>query len=256
MRLVVIIIFLTLFLLAAFTPFESREATGFLRVSDKVVLDGTGDPLVLKGFNIAFKDFNATLGEKDIQRIADAGANNIRLVIDYRQLESSPFVYDEKHFALLDAIVSWCEKYGVYLILDMHLAPGIQNPHDFVVHRETALKFWEESQYQERFYALWTVIARRYADRKIIAAYDLLNEGVAPDEVQYLKVMNTVAAKVRQHDKHHILIVEEALLPNGVKKILPIADDNVIYSIHFFTRPNSLSIPPRGNGPSRAIPEK
>ena len=237
MRPVVVIILLALFLLASFTPFESREATGFLRVSDKVVLDGAGDPLVLKGFNIAFKDFNGTLGEKDIKRIADSGANNIRLVIDYRQLESSPFVYDEKRFALLDTIVSWCEKYGVYLILDMHLAPGIQNPHDFVVHREKSLRFWEESQYQERFYALWTVIARRYANRKIIAAYDLLNEGVAPDESQYLKVMNTVAGKVRQHDKHHILIVEEALLPNGAKKILPIADDNVIYSIHFFYPP-------------------
>ena len=50
---VVIIIFLTLFLLAAFTPFKSREASGFLRVSDREVLDGAGDPLVLKGFNIA-----------------------------------------------------------------------------------------------------------------------------------------------------------------------------------------------------------
>ena len=237
MRPVVIIICLTLFLLVFSTGFERREVNGFLHVVDKEVLDGAGDPLVLKGFNVAFKDFNGPLGEKDIKRIADAGANNIRLVIDYRQLESSPYEYDERRFELLDTVVSWCEKYGVYVILDMHLAPGIQNPHDFVVHREKSFNFWEESQYQDRFYALWTVIARRYADRKIIAAYDLLNEGVAPDETQYLRVMNNVAGKVRQHDKHHILIVEEALLPNGTKQILPIDDDNVIYSIHFFYPP-------------------
>lgn len=234
---VIIVLFLALFLLASSTAFERREATGFLRVSDQVVLDGGGDPLVLKGFNVAFKDFYRTLGEQDVKRIADTGANNIRLVIDYRQLESAPFVYDEKGFALLDTIVSWCEKYGVYLILDMHLAPGIQNLHDFVVHREKSFRFWEESEYQERFYGLWTVIARRYADRKIIAAYDLLNEGVAPDEVQYLKVMNTLANRLRQHDEHHILIVEEALSSNGAKKILPIADNNVIYSVHFFYPP-------------------
>jgi aryl-phospho-beta-D-glucosidase BglC (GH1 family) len=231
------IIGLTLILLLSFARFESRETAGFLRVSDQEVLDGAGDPLVLKGFNIAFKDFDGTLGEKDIKRITDSGANSIRLVIDYRQLESSPFEYDAKNFGLLDTIVSWCDKYGIYLILDMHLAPGIQNPHDFVVHREKSYRFWEESQYQERFYALWTAIAKRYADRKIIAAYDLLNEGVAPDETQYLKVINTVADKVRQYDKHHILIVEEALLPNGTKRIFPIADDNVIYSIHFFYPP-------------------
>ena len=237
MRKVLVTIGLTLFLLVTFSQFKSHEATGFVRVSDKVVLDGTGNPLVLKGFNIAFKDFNGILGEKDIKRIADSGANNIRLVIDYRQLELSPHAYNDKSFALLDTIISWCEKYGVYLILDMHLAPGIQNPHDFVVHRERIYRFWEESQYQERFYALWTVIAKRYANSKIIAAYDLLNEGVAPDETQYLKVINTVASKIRQYDKHHIMIVEEALSPNGTKQILPIADDNVIYSIHFFYPP-------------------
>ena len=143
-----------LFLLLSFTRFENRESTGFLRVSNQVVLDGAGDPFVLKGFNIAFKDFVGTLGEKDINRIADSGANSIRLVIDYRQLELSPFEYDHKSFALLDTIVTWCEKYGIYLILDMHLAPGIQNPHDFVVHREKSYRFWEESQYQEQFYAL------------------------------------------------------------------------------------------------------
>jgi len=234
---VMIIGFVLLLLFLSFTRFESRESYGFLRVSDQVVLDDAGNPFVLKGFNIAFKDFTETLGEKDIKRIADSGANSIRLVIDYRQLESSPFEYDHKSFALLDTIVSWCEKYEIYLILDMHLAPGIQNPHDFVVHREKSYKFWEESQYQEQFYALWIAIAKRYADRKIIAAYDLLNEGVAPDETQYLKVMNTVAGMVRQYDKHHILIVEEARLPNRTKKILPIADDNVIYSIHFFYPP-------------------
>jgi len=231
------VIFLSLFLLVFFTIFESREAADFLRVSGDAVLDGAGNPFVLKGFNIAFKDFKRTLGETDIKRIADTGANSIRLVLDYRQLESSPFEYDEESFSLLDAIIAWCEKHKVYLILDMHLAPGIQNPHDFVVHRESSYRFWEEDQYQERFYALWAAVAKRYADRTIIAGYDLLNEGMAPDATKYLEVMNTAARKVRHYDEHHILIVEEALLRNRTKQLLPIADDNVLYSIHFFYPP-------------------
>ncbi len=237
MRLVLVIVFLSSFLLASLTKFENRADSGFLRVSGDAVLDGTGNPFFLKGFNIAFKDFKRTLGEIDIRRIADTGANSIRLVIDYRQLESSPFEYDEENFSLLDAIIAWCEKNDVHVILDMHLAPGIQNPHDFVVHREKSYRFWEEEQYQERFYALWEVIARRYADRTTIAGYDLLNEGVAPDESKFLEVMNVVAGRIRKYDKHHILIVEEALLGNRTKQLLPIADDNVLYSIHFFYPP-------------------
>lgn len=237
MRTAAVVIILSLSLLVSFTKFESYEPTGFLRVSGDVVLDGAGNPLTLKGFNIAFKDFKRTLGETDIKRIADTGANSIRLVLDYRQLESSAFEYNEESFSLLDSIIAWCEKHKVYLILDMHLAPGIQNPHDFVVHREKSYRFWEEDQYQERFYALWIAIAKRYADRTIIAGYDLLNEGMAPDETKFLKVMNTAARKVRQYDEHHILIVEEVLLRNGTKQLLPIADDNVIYSVHFFYPP-------------------
>ena len=234
MRPVAVVVFLSLLLLMSIAKFESREDTGFLRVSGDALLDGAGNPFLLKGFNISFKDFKQVLGEVDIKRIADTGANSIRLVLDYRQLESSPFEYDEESFSLLDTIISWCEKHKVYLILDMHLAPGIQNPHDFVVHREESYRFWEEGHYQERFYALWTAIAKRYADRTIIAGYDLLNEGMAPDSAKYLKVMNTAARNIRQYDEHHILIVEEALLRNRTKQLLPIADDNVLYSIHFF----------------------
>ncbi len=225
------------FLLASFTESTSGGVPGFVRVSGDKVLDGAGAALVLKGFNIAFKDFKDTLGETDLQRVAATGANSIRLVLSYRQLESSPFRYDEAGFALLDAIVAWCEKYKVYLILDMHLAPGIQNPHDFVVHREKSYRFWRETQYQERFYALWKVIAARYAQRKIIAAYDLLNEGTAPDAAQYLKVMNTAAGEIRMHDGNHMLIVQEAVSPTRGKRLLPIEDDNVLYSIHFFYPP-------------------
>jgi hypothetical protein len=229
--------FVSVLLLASLAEAASDVASGFVRVSGEKVLDGAGEPLVLKGFNIAFKDFRGTLGEVDIKRIADTGANSLRLVLDYRQLESSPFEYDEAGFALLDAIPSWCETHHIYLILDMHLAPGIQNPHDFVVHREKSYRFWHETQYQERFYALWATIAKRYARRKIIAGYDLLNEGTAPDATQYLKIMNTAAAKIRAHDGNHMLIVEEAVLPARSKRLLSVEDDNVLYSIHFFYPP-------------------
>ncbi len=216
---------------------NADAATGFVRASADQVVDGVGNPVVLRGFNVAFKDFATTLGEADIKRIADSGANVIRLVLDYRQLESAPFAYDAAGFALLDAILAWCEKYRLYAILDMHLAPGIQNPHDFVVHREKSYSFWSETRYQDRFFALWATIAKRYAQRKVVAGYDLLNEGTAPDIVQYLRVLNTAAHRIRAYDGKHMLIVEEALLPNRGKRLVTIDDENVAYSIHFFYPP-------------------
>lgn len=231
-------VILLLFLFFLSHGSTTRDLSGFLRVSGNKVLDGSGNPVMLRGFNIAFKDFRDVLSVKDIKKIADTGANSIRLVLNYRHFESAPFKYNPDNFSLLDSILDWCEKYDVYVILDMHLAPGIQNPHDFVVHRGKSYEFWNKREYQERFYALWAEIAKRYADRRIIAGYDLLNEGVPPDPDSYIEVINKVAGVIRKYDRNHILIVEEMVLPGKRGKKLSLIDDkNTIYSIHFFYPP-------------------
>ena len=217
--------------------FSGDDTTGFLRVRGDGIIDAASKPVLLQGFNVAFKDFKGVLGESDIRKIADTGANSIRLILEYRDFESSPLEYNLEGFSLLDLILNWCEKYRIYVILDMHLAPGIQNPHDFVVHRERSYKFWQSEEHQERFYSLWSEIARRYADRRIIAGYDLLNEGVPPDADEYFNIINRVAKQIRRYDKNHILIVQEAILPDRRKMLSLIEDDNTVYSIHFFYPP-------------------
>lgn len=233
--------FLTIIIFAAVILLFSQGFTGnktsFLRVNGDEIIDGEGNSVMLRGFNISFKDFRDVLGEKDIRNIADSGANSIRLVMDFRQFESAPFTYNQDSFSLLDFILDWCEKYGVYVILDMHLAPGIQNHHDFVVHRERSYEFWKKLEYQKRFYALWAELAKRYAGRTIIAGYDLLNEGAPPGAEEYRRVMNSAANAVRSFDKNHILIVEEAILPDWRKELISIDDRNTLYSIHFFYPP-------------------
>lgn len=217
--------------------FTQRGTKDFLRVSGNKVIDAAGNAVLFRGLNLEFKDFKTILTEKDIRRISDIGANSVRLVLDFRDLETPSRQYREEGFGLLDSILSWCEKYQIFVILDLHLAPGVQNPHDFVVHREKTYRFWERSDFQERFYALWEEIARRYADRKIVAGYDLLNEGVPPSMKAYRHVIDCVAGRIRGRDKNHILIVEEAILPDGTKGLDLINDRNTMYSVHFFYPP-------------------
>ena len=223
--------------LGVFCP-VSGDARGFLSVHGGKVLDGSGNPVVFRGLNVEFKDFNTVLGEADIRGISEMGANSIRLNLDYRDLEAAPYRYRAAGLALLDRVLDWCEKYVLYVILDLHLAPGGQNPHDFVVHRESAFHFWEKAEFQERFYALWSELAGRYADRELVAGYDLLNEGVPPTIEDYRRVMNAAAARIRARDRNHVLIVEEAILPDGAKELVLIEDRNTVYSVHFFYPPS------------------
>ena len=226
-----------IYILLVFAFFSVGDAYGFLRVSGSRIVDAADKPVRLQGLNIEFKDFMTVLNEDDIKKIADSGANSIRLAFNYLDLEQSPFAYNKKNFELLDLVIDWCERHGILVVLDMHLVPGIQNIHDFVVNREKSAEFWNKREFQERFYALWTHIAARYRDRKIIAGYDLINEGSPPDISLYIKILNTVAGKIRALDKNHILIVEEAIHPARSKELVLIDDKNTVYSIHFFYPP-------------------
>lgn len=56
-------------------------------------------------------------------------------------------------------------------------------------------------------------VCKRYASRRIVAGYDLLNEGVPPSIKAYTDVLNRAAQAVRTYDEKHMLIIEEARLP-------------------------------------------
>ncbi len=227
----------SLLLMIGSTPVVERPGISLLRVESGNIVDAAGRTVILRGLNVEFKDFRTVLGERDVRRISGLGANVIRLVMDYRDFETSPYQYSFTSLSLLDRIIDWCERYGIYIILDMHLAPGMQNVHDFVVHREKEALFWQEEHYQERFYALWEEIAGRYAGRAIVAGYDILNEGAPQSSTQYQTVLERAANKIRRRDKNHMLIVEEAILPEWRKELVLISDPNVLYSIHFFHPP-------------------
>ncbi len=234
MKIAAWIVLLTAFAFFTLGGLAFGQSAGFLRVAGDRVLDASGRQVMLKGFNVVYSDLGVIPYRKAIRMIKATGANCIRLAIDYRSFESAPFRYNERSFAILSRILDWCGRYRIFVILDMHLLPGIQNPHDFISHQGEAYEFWSLRKYQERYYALLAEFARRFHKRTILAAYDLMNEGVPPDAETYREVLNRAAKTVRSFDKNHILVVEEAILAGEGKRLFIIDDRNTLYSIHFY----------------------
>jgi aryl-phospho-beta-D-glucosidase BglC (GH1 family) len=116
--------------------------------------------------------------EEDIIFLRAAGANVVRLPLNYRHFEDdlAPFRYKEAGFARIDQALRWCEKHGLYVILDMHAAPGWQNVHWHCDNASRISLLWENRTYQDRFVALWQEFARRYRNAAVVAGYNLLNE--------------------------------------------------------------------------------
>ena len=65
---------------------------------------------------------------RDIDLIADWGFDHIRLPFHYKVLYDPDLgAFREEGFDLFDRFLGWCKANGLYVILDMHAAPGGQN---------------------------------------------------------------------------------------------------------------------------------
>jgi len=192
-------------------------------------------------------------GEDDIQFIKSWGATTIRIPLNYRHFEDdeAPFTYKESGFKRLDKIIGLCEKYGLYVILDLHAVQGFQNTH---WHSDNDVRhsfFWHDKTYQDRFVSLWEEFARRYKGRGVIAGYNVMNEpcvntphgdfphtffgNYQPDWDRMNRIYRRVVEAIRAIDPDHIIFLEGdnySKLFTGLEA--PFAK-NLVYSSHNYT---------------------
>lgn len=193
--------------------------------------------------------------EDDVIFLRKAGVNVVRIPLNYRHFEDdmAPFKYKESGFARLDKILDLCEKHDLYVILDLHSAQGWQNVHWHSDNASRISLLWRDASYQDRYVGLWKEFARRYANRSVIAGYDVLNEpctnnemgdypwNVAPNYKPNWNAMNAVyrrvVTEIRKIDSRHIIFLEGdyyASMFSGLEKPF---DDNLAYSSHNYTVP-------------------
>jgi aryl-phospho-beta-D-glucosidase BglC (GH1 family) len=67
--------------------------------------------------------------EADIHYLKSIGMNSIRVPFNYRLFTEEEYLGghgEARAFALMDRLVDWCRKENLYIILDMHCAPGVK----------------------------------------------------------------------------------------------------------------------------------
>jgi aryl-phospho-beta-D-glucosidase BglC (GH1 family) len=79
---------------------------------------------------------------------------------------------------LIDEVLSWCGGNGMYVVLDLHAAPGAQgsdtNISDALV--SGGNDFWNNQINQDIAVRLWQALSTRYKGDPRVAMYDVLNE--------------------------------------------------------------------------------
>jgi hypothetical protein len=200
-------------------------------------------------FYTAFRQNFVT--ESDIKALSEWGFNLVRLPFHYNILTppDSVGVYSESGFAIFDSLISWCSKYHVYIILDMHCAPGGESDQTISDYDPSIPSLWQDPAKQTRTVDIWKTIAARYKNTQIIAGYDLINEtrwdfpkinGVSnnqPLHDLYVRITNAI----RSVDTVHILYIEGNQYANDFTSLTPPWDKKMVYSFHKYWNANNVS---------------
>ena len=182
----------------------------------------------------------------DIKRVAKLGANCVRLPLRYKYLFKKDKCRDDIDFEHLDKIISKCRKAGLYVILELHSAPGFQNTDSACGKDDKSVLF---NSTKDGFDArnatvrIWTQVAAHYKDEPAVAAYDLLNRPLNrmadwQDKLDALhKFYKRLYKAIRTVDEKHTVILEAAGAPDTLPSAENYKGENVAYGLysHFHT---------------------
>lgn len=171
--------------------------------------------------------------EEDFDNIKAMGMNVIRLPFTYFEMLDSDWNLKSDAFARMDWFVNECSERGLYVILDMHGAPGSQNGNHHSGDSSGA-KLYNSELYMSRTVFLWQQIADRYKGNQYIAGYDLLNEPVGAVGEDQWDFYDRLYDAIRNIDSDHAIFIEATWDPADLPDPSTYGWENVVYEYHFY----------------------
>lgn len=191
--------------------------------------------------------------EADFDYCKEIGMNCIRLPMWYRNLVDENGAFYDNCFERIDWFVEQAAKRNMYVILDMHGAPGSQNGSDHSGkdggdHKQEASEFFfglaqAVDDNQALYYKIWEAIAEHYKGNPWVAGYDLLNEPYCTyryntsltDKALHELLWNVydeAYKKIRAIDPDHVIIMEATWDPVDLPNPDTYGWENVMYEYH------------------------
>lgn len=191
--------------------------------------------------------------KRDIDSLKAWGFNSLRLPMHYnlytlpieRETVAGENTWLEQGFQMTDDLLKWCEANKMYLILDLHAAPGGQGMDANISDYDTSKpSLWESEANKKKMVALWVKLAERYKNSTWIGGYDIINEpnwnfsgtnknGCDEKLNAPLRALQLEITKaIRTVDKNHLVIIEGNCWGNNYSGMFPLWDENMMLSFH------------------------
>ncbi|MGB0429704.1 MAG: glycoside hydrolase family 5 protein, partial [Bacteroidia bacterium] len=195
---------------------------------------------------------NNYITKADMDSLKAWGFNSIRLPMHYNlytpPIEDEPIAGEitwlKTGFELTDSVIKWCADNEMWVILDLHAAPGGQGGDAAISDYDSDKpSLWESEANKRKCAALWGRLAKKYANNEWVAGYDLLNEPnwELPGNVDLRKMYVECTDSIRKYDKEHIIIIEGNWWANDFTGLTPPWDNQIVYSPHKYWSYNNVS---------------
>ena len=204
------------------------------------VLDLIGPELAQEFWDGWHKNYG---NKNDIDAIAVWGFNSLRIPFHYKQFSETIGTVNDYGYEIVDSLIAWCRPHNMYLILDMHCAPGAQNSGP-ISDSDGNANLWLDEVNKQHAIQIWSDIATYYAEETLIGGYDLINEPVLPSGVTseelrqlYIDITNVI----REVDQNHIIYIEGNWYGTDFTSLTPPWDTNMSYSFHKYWGSTSIA---------------
>ncbi len=206
--------------------------------------------------------------KQDLDFMKASGFNSVRAALHYKwftlpieeeQTDSKGSLQNtwlDKGFTITDSLVSWCEQNKMYLIFDMHGAPGGQGTDANISDYDaTKPSLWESEDNKLKLIAIWKTLAERYKESEWVGGYDIINEpNWALDGKSYAgcgcknndalwDLQQRIIEGIREVDKNHIVFLSGNCWGNNYNSVenhtLMKSDPNTVISFHKYWNSNS-----------------
>ncbi|KPL91945.1 cellulase family glycosylhydrolase [Herpetosiphon geysericola] len=179
----------------------------------------------------------------DLDTIKAMGLNMVRVPIHWLVLmnPNGTMKSDAEAFRKLDWLISESSKRNLYVMLDLHGAPGAACPWHSCGQTGTN-QLWTNATYQNWTVQIWERLATRYRGNPTVAAYDLLNEPLlsngeaetAQQIRQKFDFFDRLYDAVRAKDPDHMIVM--AAFYDWYQALSPATYGwtNVMYQLHHY----------------------
>lgn len=145
-------------------------------------------------------------------------------------------------FRTLENCLNWCAARGMYVIVDLHAAPGAQGTDANISDALVANDLWNRTLFQDVTVRLWQAIVTRYINNNTVAFWDLINEpnNVPGGGPAIFNLTNRLVNAVRALGDSHLIMIEGNGWGNNYDYLEPnnfTNRSNLVYNAHRYWIP-------------------